>query len=78
MKNMPEGQSFCEALEADIFNDAFPKSDDDNKKTNDIIYNVYYSSNHVAFTDLTGKFSYCSSRGNKYIIFTYNYNRNAK
>ena len=74
---MPEGQSFREALEADIFDDAFPTSDIDNKKTNDVMYYVYDSGNGVAYTDLTGKFPYRSTRGNNYIMVAYNYDANA-
>ena len=74
---MPEGQYFREALEADIFDDAFPKSDKHNKRTNDVMYHVYNSGDGVAYTDLTGKFLYRSSRGNNYIIVTYNYDANA-
>ena len=52
---MTECQSFREALEADIFDDPFPKSDVDNKKLNDGMYYIYNSSDGVAYTDLTGK-----------------------
>ena len=74
---MPKGQSFREALEADIFDDAFPKLDVDNKKTNDIMYYIYNSSDGVAYTDLTGKFPYRSTKGNNYIMVAYNYDGNA-
>ena len=66
-----------EALEADIFDDAFPKSDEHNIKTNDVMYHVYNSGDGVAYTDLTGKFPYRSSRGNNYIMVAYNYDGNA-
>ena len=74
---MPEGQSFREALEAYIFNDAFPTSDIDNKKTNDVMYYVYDSGDGVAYTDLPGSFPYCSTRGNNYTMVAYNYDANA-
>ena len=76
-KNMPKGQSFQDALKADILDDAFPESDEDNKKTNDIIYHLYDSSEGVGYTDLTGRFPYRSSRGNEYIMVAYNYDANA-
>ena len=37
---MPEGQYFHEALEADIFDDAFPISDEHNKKQM-MLYTIY-------------------------------------
>ena len=74
---MPEGQSFREALEADIFDDAFPISDEHNKKTNDVIYHICNSGDGVAYTDLTGKFPYCFSRGSNYIMVAYTYDGNA-
>ena len=74
---MPEGQSFRETLEADIFDGALPTSDIDNKKTNVVMYYMYELGDGVAYTDSTGKFPYRSTRGNNYIMVAYNYDVNA-
>ena len=52
---MPKGQYSREALEADMFDDVFPKSDVDNKKMHNVMYYIYNSSNGVAYTDLVEK-----------------------
>ena len=44
-----------------------PKAQDPNVKTEDVIYSLI-SSTDKGFMDLTGRFPYCSSRGNEYIL----------
>ena len=41
------------------------------------MYYIYNSSNGMAYTNLIGKFSYRSTRGNRYVIVAYNYDENA-
>ena len=53
-KNMPKGKSDQDVLTSDILDDTFPKSDEDNKEANDIIYHMYDYSKGVGYTDLTG------------------------
>ena len=46
--------------------------------TNDVAYSiVYITPKNVAYTDLTGRFPYRSSRGNEYILVLYHYDGNA-
>ena len=75
---LPPGKSFREAFQEDIFNDAFPQSDADNKKTNKVLYKVVETSSAtgVAYTDQTGRFPYRSSRGNEYLMVAYHYDEN--
>ena len=77
-KKLPPGKSFTEALKADIFDDAFPISDELNKKTNDVLYKVFETSSAtgVTYTDQTGRFPYRSSRGNEYLMVAYHYDAN--
>ena len=42
--NLPPGKSFRTALEEDIFDDAFPKSDDKNVKTNEVLFKLFETS----------------------------------
>ena len=75
---LPPGASFQAAFEQDMFNDAFPQSDENNKKTNEAIYKVFEtrSVTYVIYIDQTGKFPYYSSRGNEYLIVAYHYDAN--
>ena len=76
-KNLPEGKSFCQALEDDMFDDAFPTSDKSNINTNDVICHMFESSaTGLGYTDLSGKFPYRSSWGNNYILVAYHYHAN--
>ena len=59
-----------------IQDDMHPTSDIPNIKTNDVIYSLI-SSTDKGFMDLTGRFPYCSSRGNEYILIAYHYDSNA-
>ena len=72
-KSLPPGKSFREALEQDIFSDAFLESDEMNKKTNEVLYKVIETSSAtgVAYTDQTGRFPYRLSSGNKYTMVAY-------
>ena len=57
-------------------NDYFPKFDENYKKTNDVCYSMFPTT-EKAFMDLTGQFPYTSSRGNQYIMIVYHYDSNA-
>ena len=72
------GKSFRAAFEEDIFNDAFPQSDEHNRKTNEVIYKVFETSSAtgVTYTDQTGRFPYRSSQGNEYLMVAYHYDAN--
>ena len=75
--NLPPGKSFRTALEEDIFDDAFPKSDDKNVKTNEVLFKLFETSETgITYTDQTGRFPYRSSRGNEYIMVAYHYDAN--
>ena len=45
-------------------------------KTDDVVYTLTSTSNK-AYMDLTGRFPYCSSRGNQYVLIAYHYDSNA-
>lgn len=54
----------------------FPASDQPNVKTYEVVYAVIKDNNITAYTDLTGRFPYRSSRGNEYLLFGYHYDSN--
>ena len=62
----------------DILHDAFPNSDSPNIKTHDVAYSILeLPPKNIAYTDLTGRFPYRSSRGNEYIMVGYHFDANA-
>ena len=70
--------SLGDAITQDIHDDAFPPSDPPNTKTKAIYYKVYsIVPKNLAYTDLTGRFPYRSSRGSQYIMVAYSYDSNA-
>ena len=52
--------------------DMYPQQQE---KTNAVIYSTIQSTDK-AYLDLTGRFPYCSSRGNQYILIGYHYDSN--
>lgn len=56
--------------------DFFPKFDPNYKKTHDVCYATFPTTDK-AFMDLTGRFPYKSSRGNEYILIGYHFDSNA-
>ena len=74
----PPGTSFQAAFGQDIFNDAFPQSDENNKKTNEVIYKVFETSSatEVTYIDQMGRFPYRSSQGNEHLMVAYHYDVN--
>ena len=57
-----------------MFNYASPQSDQNNIKTNEVLYRVFETSeNGIVYTDQTEQFQYCSSRGSEYIMVAYHY-----
>ena len=78
LKNQHPGIPFQQLLQSDSHRDFFPPSDTPNLRTNCVIYQVFSSSpTGLGYTDLTGRFPYCSSRGNEYIFIGYHYDANA-
>ena len=59
-----------------LHDDFYPSSDESSPKTNDIIC-AMVKPGEKAYMDLTGRFPYCSSRGNEYILVAYHYDANA-
>ena len=53
--------------------DEFPPQDN---RTHDVVYSLV-SNKDKAYMDLTGRFPFCSSRGNEYILIGYHYDANA-
>ena len=78
IKAAPPRQSIKKTIEDDITNDAFPSSPLPNNKTHDVVYSIVEASpKGLAYTDLTGRFSYRSSRGNEYIFVGFHADANA-
>ena len=76
--NAPPSQSLTDTILQDIEQDAFPLSDTPNIKTNDVVYKIEpITPTNKAYTDLTGRFPYRSSRGNEYILVGYHFDGNA-
>ena len=77
-QTLPPGTSFQAAFKQEVFNDAFPQYDENNKNTNEVIYKVFETSSvtGVTYTDQTGWFPYRSSRGNEHLMVTYHYDAN--
>ena len=74
---MTEGTSLKEVVEKDIQDDVFPKSNIPNARKNEVIYFFQdMNSARLDYTDLTGRFHYQSSRGNKYVVVAYHYDGN--
>ena len=70
--------SLGDAITQDVHDDAFPPSEAPNTRTNAIYYKICsMAPKHLAYTDLTGRFPYRSSRGNQYIMVAYSYDSNA-
>ena len=70
-------QSLAKVLIEEIKNDHFPASPVPNVKRNDVAYVlINKNDNSTAYTDLTGRFSMRSSRGNQYILVGYHYGGN--
>ena len=71
------GTSLSDALKQDMDNDMFLPSDQPNMKKHEFVYSIIQDSSITAYTDLTGRFPYRSSRGNEYILVGYHYDSNA-
>ena len=56
--------------------DLYPSADSPNIKTHDVIFALTATSDK-AFLDLPGRFPFCSSRGNNYLLIAYHYDANA-
>ena len=69
--------SLTDVLKQDIIKDAFPHSDHPNIKQHEVVYAVIQDTDIKAYTDLTGRFPYKSSRGNEYLLVGYHYDSNA-
>ena len=71
------GASLSDALVQDMHDDTFPTSDQPNMKKHEVVYSIIQDNSITAYTDLTGRFPYRSSRGNEYILVGYHYDSNA-
>ena len=75
--NLLPGKSFRTALKEDIFDNAFPQSDDKNMKTNEVMFKLFETSETgITYDNQTGRFPYCSSQGNEYIMVACHYGAN--
>ena len=75
-KNLPTGTTLEDAIRTEIIQDSFPSSDSPNIKTKEVLYAMVDSNKDLGYMDLTGRFPYKSSRGNEYILISYNYDGN--
>ena len=75
--SLPDGVSFTDTLKKDIFEDAFPPPQENNIKTNVVIYDLIHTKPGLGYMDLTGRFPYQLIRGNNYLMVSYNYDANA-
>ena len=57
--------------------DLFPESNIPNIKTNEVCYFIASPDTTKAYSDLTGKFPFRSSRGNNYFLVAYHFDANA-
>ena len=74
---MKPGESIKDVLTAELDEDNFPTSSDPNEKSNDVAYIIVNKDDLcTAYTDITGRFPYRSSRGNQYILIAYHYDAN--
>ena len=72
------GQNLQQVLEEDILKDSYPPSPTPNVKTHDILYHItQLGPTDTAYTDLTGRFPYRSSRSNEYLLIGYDFDANA-
>ena len=66
-----------DVISTDIYNDAFPVSDSPNICKNKVYCTVCsLAPKNTAYSDLTGRFPYKSSRSNQYILVAYSYDVN--
>ena len=71
-------ETTTQAINDDDDDDFFPQSDEPNNKTNDICAIITpFNTKERAYSDLTGRFPYKSSRGNEYLLVVYDYDSNA-
>ena len=75
---MSKNVNFRDPLEKGIKEDAFPSSLSPNVKTNDVIYLLLESSSAgMGYIDLTGRFPFCSAKGNQCILGAYHFDANS-
>ena len=75
----PPSQSLRGTILQDIEQDAFPLLDILNLKTNNVVYKIEsITPTNKAYTDLTGRFPYRSSRGIEYILVGYHFHGNTR
>ena len=65
------------ALEDDLLHDDFHTFTSSNTKIHDVVYHIHeLSHTGKAYTDITGRFPYRSSRENQYIFVGYHFEAN--
>ena len=71
------GQSLEATLLEEMDEDNFPDSPTPNDKINNVVY-IFIDRDELCttYTDLTGLFPCCSSRGNEYLLIAYHYDGN--
>ena len=76
---LTKGQSLQDRIQQDILEDAFPTSPLPNIKDHSVVYVLHHEDTAIekAYTDLTGRFPFQSTRGNKYILIGYHPDSNA-
>ena len=73
----PPNQDIQTTIELDIAQDAFPELDTPNNKTHVVFYKIIeIKPTERGYINLTDRFPYRPSQGNKYIIVGYNYDGN--
>ena len=78
LKMMNPDVTSQDIIRSNSINDCLPSSPSPNQRSNSVIYNVFSTDpTGLGYTDLTGRFPYCSSRGNEYIFVGYHYDANA-
>ena len=76
---LKKGESLQDVVQQDISDDAFPASPTPNIKDHSVVYALHHEETAIekAYTDLTGRFPFRSSRGNQYILIGYHPDSNA-
>ena len=76
-RQVTDDKSLTDVIKQKILYDTFPSSDVPNVKKHEVVYAILHDNDITAYTDLTGRFPYRSSRGNEYLLVGYHYDANA-
>ena len=75
-RELPEGTIVQDLIEKELSHDFFPPSPTPNIKSHDVVHAIVDTKDLIAYSDLTGKFPYRSSRGYQYLLVSYHYDGN--